>query len=106
MATEADAGVDIAFYNRLCSDVVLDDAHDNRLVKALAQLGRNPSNYSIGGSKAVPDTGPYNWRGQLTGETSVMRDAIAHLEHDVKFLFRDLSTRQIGLGDISQFPDL
>lgn len=92
--------------NRLCSDVVMDDAHDNRLVKALAQLGRNPNNYSIGGSKAVPDTGPYNRQGQLTGETSVMRDAISHLEHDVKFLFRDLSARQIDLGDISQFPDL
>ena len=32
----------------------------------------------------------WDWRGVMTGETSVMRDGIKYLEDGVKYLFSDL----------------
>lgn len=100
VASEAEAGLDISFYDTPPQDFVYGNAHDSRLIEELGRLGRNTNRYSIGGRRSIPDSGTKNWRGQLTGETSAMQNALSYLEDDVKYLFGDLPARSLTLGDI------
>jgi len=90
VATVAEAVVDVSFCDTTPDDFIHHQVHDSRLIEEMGRLGRNTDHYTIGGSRAFPNMDIWDWRGVMTGETSVMRDAIKYLEDDVKYLFSDL----------------
>jgi len=96
-----EARIDITFADQVPDDFLDMHEHSERLSAALTNLGRSTNRYSIGGFTPFPEVGPYDWRGRLTGETSVMRHVVNYLKEDVNALFHDLPNHGPAIGDFS-----
>lgn len=100
VATEGEAGADVSFHSTPPSNFLRDDEYEARLKDALVRFGRGMNHYSLGGFRPVPDPGPSEFNGLLTGETSVMREVHNYLQDDLTRLFGELSSHNAMVASI------